>query len=185
MSSDHWVQNTVRNATKMILVRLWRVCLQMFSSSRHRGFGGRKGGHVICGCIISQISNTSITLYTRIVWDPQTRYGGWVGAWSPRPVSDRSHMWQGQKTKDLLDVFHLFANFGSCGLPIKCNFPKITYLGLVQIIECRNFGIVTVTSYLCRNVKLIQHVTVTGVCWIDQNGTVVPLLQLFEKTMTL
>jgi hypothetical protein len=42
MSSDHWVQNTVRNATKMILARLWRVCLQMFSSSRHRGFGGRK-----------------------------------------------------------------------------------------------------------------------------------------------
>src|SRR5882762_3695943 len=32
-----------------ILARLWHVCLQMFSSSRHRGFGGRKGGHVICG----------------------------------------------------------------------------------------------------------------------------------------
>ena len=39
------------------MVRLWHVCLQMFSSSRH---GGRKGGHVICGCnyyIISRISH--------------------------------------------------------------------------------------------------------------------------------
>ena len=51
------------NATKMrvgIMAWLWHVCLQMFSSSRHRGFGGRKGGHVICGCnyyIISQISH--------------------------------------------------------------------------------------------------------------------------------
>src|SRR5882762_6081281 len=43
-----------------IMARLWGVCLQMFSSSRHRGFGGRKGGHVICGCnyyIIFQISH--------------------------------------------------------------------------------------------------------------------------------
>jgi len=33
---------------EMILARLWHICLQMFSSSRHRGLEGEKGGHVIC-----------------------------------------------------------------------------------------------------------------------------------------
>ena len=52
-------------------------------------------------------------------------------------------------------------------------FPKSTYSGLVTIVECQIFGFVTVTGHLCRSVELIQRVTVTGVCQIDRNGTVV------------
>jgi hypothetical protein len=37
-------------------------------------------------------------------------------------------------------------------------------LGLVQ---CWNFCSVTVTGHLCRSVKLVQCVTVTGVCRIE------------------
>jgi acyl-[acyl carrier protein]--UDP-N-acetylglucosamine O-acyltransferase len=40
------------------------------------------------------------------------------------------------------------------------------------IVECRNFCSVTVTGHLCQSVELIQHVTVTGVCQIERNGTV-------------
>jgi hypothetical protein len=44
-------QSIESNMSKLVIWDvLWRVCLQMFSSSRHRGFGGRKGGHVICSC---------------------------------------------------------------------------------------------------------------------------------------
>jgi hypothetical protein len=40
------------------------------------------------------------------------------------------------------------------------------------LIVCRNFCSVTVTGHLCQSVKLVQCVTVTGVCWIERNGTV-------------
>ena len=51
MSSEHWVQNTVRNATKMILVQLWHICLQMFSSSQ------------VVMWFVAEIIISSITLY--------------------------------------------------------------------------------------------------------------------------
>ena len=53
----------------------------MFSSSRHRGFGGRKGGHVMCGCNYLIIVNW-YHITQAIRWDPQTQNGGWVGAWT-------------------------------------------------------------------------------------------------------
>jgi hypothetical protein len=59
-----------------------------------------------------------------------------------------------------------------CCTQLDVNIPKITYSGLVTIVECQNFGFVMVTSHLCRSVELIQCVTVTGVCRIDRNGTV-------------
>jgi hypothetical protein len=40
------------------------------------------------------------------------------------------------------------------------------------IDRCQNFRSITVTSHLCRSVELVQHVTVTGVCRIEGNGTV-------------
>ena len=80
----------------------------------------------------------------------------------------------------------VFTKFGSCGLlphPIGCKYSqKITYSGLVTIVECRNFGFVTVTGHLCRSVELIQRVTVTGVCRIDRNGTVFILTSLISAS---
>jgi hypothetical protein len=53
--------------------------------------------------------------------------------------------------------------------PTEHKTLKTANLGLV---ECRNFHSVTVTGHLCRSVELVQRVTVTGVCQIEQNGTV-------------
>jgi hypothetical protein len=47
---------------------------------------------------------------------------------------------------------------------------KAAYSG---VVECRNFCSVTVTGHLCRSVELVQRVTVTQVCRIERNGTVV------------
>src|SRR5258705_10879374 len=59
-------------------MRLWHVCLQMFSSSRHRGFGGRKRWS--CDLWLQLLYYFEYHIVHRIIWDPQTRNGGWVGA---------------------------------------------------------------------------------------------------------
>jgi hypothetical protein len=52
------------------------------------------------------------------------------------------------------------------------NASKTVILRLVRPYKCQNFYLVTVTGHWCQSVELIQHVTFTGKCQIDQNGTV-------------
>jgi hypothetical protein len=56
------------------------------------------------------------------------------------------------------------------------NASKTARSGLT---ECRKFYFITVTGRLCRSVELIQCVTVTGECRIDQNGTVSSLIKFY------
>src|ERR1700736_338649 len=90
-------------------------------------------------------------------------------------------------TKNLLKnrCFSLvFANFGLCGLlPTQLNV-KPPYLGLSKLLSVETFGFVTVTGSLCRSVELIQHVTVTGVCQIDRNGTVLGRPEMLKSKPT-
>jgi hypothetical protein len=59
------------------------------------------------------------------------------------------------------------ANFGTQHCKIALSHPQ----------KCRNFHYVTVTARLCQSAELIQRVTVTRVCRIDRNGTVVQYTQ--------
>ena len=65
-----------------------------------------------------------------------------------------------------------FVYFGSCGLQPPLTRHKTLEAANLGIDRCQNFRSITVTSHLCRSVELVQHVTVTGVCQIEGNGTV-------------
>jgi len=65
-----------------------------------------------------------------------------------------------------------FTYFGSHGLQPPLTRHKTLETANLDIVQCRNFHSVTVTGHLCGSVKLVQCVTVTGVCWIEWNGTV-------------
>ena len=70
----------------------------------------------------------------------------------------------------LLHILYILALAAFSHPPTEHKTLETANLGLVQ---CRNFCSVTVTGHLCQSVKLVQCVTVTGVCQIEQNGTVV------------
>jgi hypothetical protein len=71
--------------------------------------------------------------------------------------------------------------FGSRGLQPPPTGHKTLETANLGIVWCRNFRSVTVTGHLCRSVELVQRVTVTGVCRIERNGTVLVLTRNGEE----
>ena len=111
-----WVQHDEASNLRCTVAR----CLQMFSSSRHGGFGGRKCGHVICGCTVTILFYFAYHIAQPIRRDPQTWNGGWVGACSLGGFSEARTC--GKGTSD------------PTGANLKLNFSQILWYLIFWVV---------------------------------------------------
>ena len=100
---------------------------------------------------------------------------------SPRPVSNRSNMWQGRKGLKFQNSAQILAV--SAGICVFCLSQPLAApihhkmhqkLPVQALLSVENFTWSQSLAVCVESVELIQRVTVTGECRIDRNGTVFP-----------